>query len=356
MASKFGGGGIKCTVCDKTSYPAETIMFEKKPYHGDCFRCSIDNKKLNPGSAQVYEDVIYCTHCFQKEGLSQKQRNVQWEKKETSSGDANSGAANKYGGGGNPCKICTKTVYSAETLSFEKELYHPNCFMCTVCAKKLNTSEASSFEGDIVCRKCFAIGGYSQKQTQSAKQGWVPKESSGTAAASKFGGGGTKCEACAKTVYAAETVAFEKLGYHANCFKCHTCDKKMNPSGANKYDDDEAGRLLLCTKCFGDGGYRQKQASVQHKPTTTTPADARFNKFGGGGTKCIRCAKNVYPAELVSFEKESFHSACLTCAECNKKLVPGSAECHRSKEEGVPNGIYCKPCFQTKGLHRPENA
>lgn len=254
--SKFGGGGTKCNICDKTAYPAETVMFEKVAYHANCFRCVECNKKITPGGAATYDGKIYCTHDFEKNGFAQKQRQVKWTKKESTG----SGGASKFGGGGAKCEICTKTVYSAETLSFEKKVYHPNCFKCTVCERKLNTSEASSFDSDIICRKCFAAGGYTQKQTASAKQGWQAKTGEGGGAASKFGGGGTKCDICAKTVYAAETISFEKRAYHAGCFKCKVCDRKITPSDGNKWEGED-GREIICGKCFGDGGYRQKQVT-----------------------------------------------------------------------------------------------
>jgi len=350
MAS-FGGGGTACEICTKTAYPAETVSFEKKYYHADCFKCSVCSKKLTAAQASVYEDVIYCHHDFQKGGFAQKQKNTVWVKKESSGGSA---AASKFGGGGNPCKICNKTVYAAETLSFEKNIYHPACFKCKDCGKKMTAAQASQFEDDLFCRKCFAAGGYTQKQTQTAKQGWVPKENA-SGGTSKFGGGGTKCSICTKTVYAAETVSFEKNAYHPACFKCIKCEKKMTPSGANYWDavDDEGtelGRELLCTKCFGDGGYRQKQASVK-KGASSTTADPRFAKFGGGSNPCERCQKSVFPAEAVAYEGKQYHGACLTCEgeDCGKKLTPATAEYHKGT-----NSIHCKACFQQKGLHRAD--
>lgn len=350
--SKFGGGGVKCTVCDKTAYPAETVMFEKKPYHSDCFRCCIEtcNKKISAGNAAGYEDKIYCNHCFDKGGFAQKQRNVKWVKKEGSG----SAVASKFGGGGTPCKICSKTVYPAETISYEKQTYHAECFKCSDCGKKISTtSNAASFEDNLVCRKCFAENGYTQKQTSQSKQNWVAKESSGVA--SKFGGGGQKCTVCDKTVYAAETVSYEKKAYHAACFACTVCSKKITPSSAALFEEK-----IICTKCFGEGGYRQKQ--VSSKTTHSSGgADPRFAKFGGGGTMCHICTKTVYSAELVSLEKFSFHADCVKCQhpDCGKKLSAAkvSQKLHKDADGKVVNiDIYCQQCFQSLGLHRADHA
>lgn len=264
MASKFGGGGTKCTVCDKTSYPAETVSFEKLPYHIDCFRCQMMkddgeggtakcNTKLKPADAAKYEDMVYCRKCFAAGGFAQKQRNVTWTKKEGSSSGA---ASSKFGGGGAKCTVCEKTVYAAEAVSFEKKIYHPACFKCKTCDKVKTPADAAEFEGDIFCRKCFQEGGYAQKQAKTKKPdadaSGEPKTYDSRFA--KFGGGGQKCVRCDKTVYAAETLSFEKMKYHANCFTCETCDKKMTPSGAEYHGST---KTVHCTKCFQANGYNR---------------------------------------------------------------------------------------------------
>lgn len=253
--SKFGGGGSKCTICAKTVYPAETVQFEKKPYHVDCFRCTTCNKKMEgTGNSAEFEDKIYCRHCFTKNGFAQKQRNVKWVKKE-STGTA---TTSKFGGGGTACAICEKTVYPAENLSYEKKSYHADCFACSACSKKMTASGAAHFEGTLFCVKCFADGGYARKQAKSSGTGSTGASSS---IASKFGGGGTKCAICDKTVYPAENLPYEKKSYHADCFACSLCSKKMNASGAAQYEG-----ALFCTKCFQEGGYARKQATVSHTP------------------------------------------------------------------------------------------
>lgn len=337
--SKYGGGGAKCTICTKTVYPAETIQYEKKPYHVDCFKCSECNKKME-GAAKAanYEDVLYCKHCFQKGGFAQKQKNVKWVKKEGTT----SSIASKFGGGGNPCTVCSKTVYPAETVSFEKKVYHADCLSCVDCSKKLKVSDCAQFEDKTYCLLCFGRGGYRQKQAK-----WTPKAGGATSAiASKFGGGGNPCAVCTKTVYSAEAVSFEKKIYHGECLVCsiETCKKKCTPSSVAQFDDK-----LFCTKCFDSEGYRHKQAQTT-KSATSKAADPRFAKFGGGGNKCVRCTKTVYPAETVSFEKNMFHGDCFTCKNCSKKLTPSGAEGKKQTDGGVD--VYCKKCWGELGLNR----
>jgi len=325
-------------VCQKTAFPAETIQYEKKAYHVECFQCSECKKKMDgPAGAANFEGVLFCKHCFQKGGYSQKQKNVVW----TPPADAGAAAPSKFGGGGLKCTVCDKTVYAAETVSYEKKPYHAECFKCSNCVKKISPSGAAMFEEKLFCSKCFADGGYRQKQVATASK--TPAQP-GSSAPSKFGGGGNKCVKCDKTVYAAETVSFEKAAYHAECFKCDSCTKIIqSASGAAVFET-----LLLCVKCFKDGGYKQKQTNTvkEYKPSTTSAAPS---KFGGGGAKCYTCNTTVYAAEAISYEKKLFHSDCLKCRNCSKKVTPSGAEAKRIGEEIE---VYCKKCWGELGLNR----
>jgi len=254
--SKFGGGGAKCKICNKTSYPAETIQFEKVPYHADCFRCkSCDKKMENASKAQAFEEEIYCTKCFSREGFAQKQKKVTWTKKETTS----SAVASKFGGGGNPCTICSKTVYTAEALSFEKKIYHAACFACSLCEKKMTQSSAASFEDQIICTKCFKDNGYAQKQTKQTRTPSTTKTTN--ALASRFGGGGTKCVVCSKTVYNAELLSYEKNAFHQGCFNCKNCGKNLTPSGCEGKKLPDGGVDTYCKKCWAELGLNRAKVN-----------------------------------------------------------------------------------------------
>jgi len=106
--------------------------------------------------------------------------------------------------------------------------------------------------------------------------------------------------------------------------------------------------LLLCVKCFKDGGYKQKQTNTvkEYKPSTTSAAPS---KFGGGGMKCYECKTTVYAAEAISYEKKLFHSDCLKCKHCSKKVTASGAEAKRTGEEIE---VYCKKCWGELGLNR----
>jgi len=229
-----------------------------------------------------------------------------------------------------------------------KKAYHGECFRCTTCDNKLVPSKAAAYEGSLYCTKCFQEGGFTQKQ-RNVK--WEAKESSGAAVASKFGGGGNSCPLCSKTVYPAETVAYEKKAYHQECFKCSECAKKITPSGCGMFED-----TLFCTQCFAKGGYARKQATTHKTGDAPKSYDNRFAKFGGGGNKCVNCDKTVYPAEQLSFEKKIFHIACFKCSHegCSKGGKPISvndAQYIIDKDADTLT-IFCSKCFGELGLNR----
>lgn len=262
MSGKFGGGGVHCTVCAKTAYPAEITSFDKKAYHHDCFRCCECTKKMeSTSSAKSFEDKLYCTQCFKKNNFAQAQSKVTWTKPE--GGAAPSAGSGKWGGGGSKCTICSETVYPAETITYEKKMYHGKCFNCSKCSKTIpSTSSAANFEGELMCTKCFSDGGYARKQAATAK---APGGATGGSVkfAGKFGGGGIKCHTCDKTVYPAEQLSFEKQVYHEDCFTCLNCSKKVKLSGAQGKKDAETGKVsVYCSKCWSDLGLNRAQLNA----------------------------------------------------------------------------------------------
>jgi len=333
--SRFGGGGTSCTVCGKTAYAGETVQFEMKPYHGSCFKCTDCTKDLKPAETGKFEEKLYCTRCFEKNNFHRKQAEVKWTKKDESTGG---GRASQFGGGGTPCVVCNLVVFPSEAISYDMKVYHIKCFKCSECQNEVKQSDAGKFEDKIFCMRCFGAGGYARKQ---AAVKWTPKAASGSgsAASSKFGGGGQPCTACNLTVYASEAVSYDMKIYHAKCLACSECKKECKQSEVAKYEEK-----LYCQRCFEKNGLHLKQAQVKFQPKAAGTSTARFTGLGGGGTKCVICTKTVYPAETVQYEGRAYHSKCFACTRCQKELTPSGAE----HAEGQ---VYCKKCFMEAGLH-----
>lgn len=349
-SGKYGGGGVKCTICSATVYAGECVSYDKKPFHAKCLTCETCKKKITPANCASFESKYYCTKCFGAGGFSQKQTKSSWVQGSSTGTTTSSG---KWGGGGTKCFVCTKLVYGGEQVSYEKHAYHAKCMRCTFvkdgkkCDKLLpKLSDAKLYEDNLYCKQCWERGGFNAKQ---AKVKWTPKTGGSTTGSSKFGGGGAKCASCAKTVYSAEAVSFEKHIYHPKCMSCADCNLKLKATNASMFEE-----RLICKKCWASGGYKNKQMAA-HKAAAESkaPTDARFNKFGGGGTKCDVCKKTVYTAELLSYEKHAFHAKCFTCQNngCGTKLKVGKANYRKS---GGAISIYCEKCYTSLGLNRAQ--
>jgi len=205
-------------------------------------------------------------------------------------------------------------------------------------------SDAAQYEGKIYCRMCFQKGGFTQKQT-SVK--WEAKNrGQSSSVASRFGGGGSPCTECSKTVYPAEAIQFDQKQYHAACFKCSKCNKNnLAASDAASFDSK-----IYCRMCFNREGFAQKQAAVKWESKSTSGSTNNLaSRFGGGGQPCTICTKIVYPAETLQFEQKAYHADCFACSKCQKKITLQSAE-------GFEGTVYCRMCFERDGLARKQAA
>ncbi|XP_074638392.1 cysteine and glycine-rich protein 1-like [Acropora palmata] len=68
----------------------------------------------------------------------------------------------------------------------------------------------------------------------------------------KFGGGGSMCKRCNKTVYQAEEKKDPKGGYwHSSCFTCKNCPNnnkstRLDSTNINIHEDE-----IYCKGCYG---------------------------------------------------------------------------------------------------------
>lgn len=347
----FGGGGQKCVVCDKTSYPAESIQFESRIYHADCFSCITCHKKLdNATQAALYESNVYCRTCFNKQGLNRKQAEIKsWNKSLTQPLDSSVQPAttprSKFGGGGLPCHKCSLTVYNGEAQSYDGKLYHPQCLLCGDCDRKLVMSDIGGAYNDrTLCRPCWNKGGYAQKQRDAGGKPHSNTNTYNPKFAALGGGGAGSCVKCSKLVYGGEAVSYNNKIYHPQCMNCADCQKNLPVSEvAGEYDNN-----TLCRPCWNKGGYAAKQRDIRPRtPTSTNNASTVSNKFanlgGGGGSPCVQCQKTVYSGEAISYNSKLYHPDCLKCNDCDKKLsmvdIGGEYDTH----------TLCKPCWNKGG-------
>lgn len=289
------------------------------------------------------------------------------------------------------CVGCGKTVYLAEMNKMEGQIWHINCLRCVEpdCNKKLSGANwggfvppnnspycnihhkrllqakgsAIEFSGSTTGSKWNIKPG--QEATPTSTEGSSSGDSSASTSSpstSRFGGGDViRCQKCNGRVYPAEMVKMDGQIWHQNCLRCveEGCGKKL--SGANwggfvppdnsPYCDVHHKRLLQAKGSAIEYSGSTTNSKWNIKPgqeSTPNPSSGETKtdspkpppRWGGApSTKCEKCGKTVYNAEMVKMEGKIFHGTCLRCVEngCNKMLTGANWGGF------LPNGdAYCK--------------
>jgi cysteine/glycine-rich protein len=160
--AKLGGGAVKCTLCEKSVYPAEQVNFNTKPYHGTCIQCTDCNTKTHVNNINEFENRLICGKCWGVGGYARKQL------AQPSHGSGAKAPVNpafaKLGGGSVKCHLCEKSVYPAEQVNYNGKVFHGNCIVCADCNTKTHVNNINEFEDRLICGKCWGVGQYARKQ------------------------------------------------------------------------------------------------------------------------------------------------------------------------------------------------
>jgi len=181
-------------------------------------------------------------------------------------------------------------------------------------------------------------------------------------------GDGDKCTACSKTVYLAEKLIVEdkseKRLFHKGCFKCLTCDLKLDLRNYGSLDGK-----IFCKNHL-------KEAQKINAPSSSTPVTpnsfipevkeergsekgqtpdhiaSKFKGMSSNSEKCKSCGKSVYATERATLteghkQQVYYHKTCLKCSVCSVKLDVSNY--------GLSNGIlFCQ--VHLKQFGKPEQA
>ena len=226
---RFGGGAVKCALCDKSVYPAEKVAVHERTYHTDCFRCASCKCRLAVHSFEMDgEGVLLCkTHFGQaasKRGSVVGMRPSTWKPPEGGMSEipkvppamsvaspptaermtapkqqhplpftSHPGAwvaANSV-----RCARCTKVVYAMEMqqISSHRGLnrrdgplhFHKQCFRCHQCNTLLRLDTWELDEQDVLlCRTHFAARQLAKEEGDQGHGGssaeGLPQEIQGT--------------------------------------------------------------------------------------------------------------------------------------------------------------------------------
>ncbi|KAK3844937.1 MAG: hypothetical protein J3R72DRAFT_397655 [Linnemannia gamsii] len=200
----------KCPRCTKSVYSAEQIIGPNgAPWHKACFTCRECNRRLDSNILGEHEGEAYCKTCHKKmwgptgygyaggllgredpesqfkqsigrppslpkrapEPVREPTPTQQYHQDEhhaptttpKTSYYRSSGLMTpkkmtaSFGGGGDICPRCQKTVYHAESaLAPGGAKYHKLCLRCVECSKSLDSTNMTDRQGTPYCKTCYS--------------------------------------------------------------------------------------------------------------------------------------------------------------------------------------------------------
>jgi cysteine/glycine-rich protein len=275
-SGKYGGGVSTCSICEEKCYAREKIDYDGVTFHKRCFKCLDCAMPVPLEKVAMISGNLYCKSCFERSfktrgrySIMEKKKNVTSVRRElqelreedepTSAKEVAEKAKERQAlvsrfGGSDKCKRCDKNVYRVDKMEYEGDVFHKACFKCLTCDQRVALERVAMSGGNLYCKSCFSkdfIGsggqysaseGKSAVQRQLAEDGDAPKKSH---AAGKYGGLSIRCCVCGDNAYANESYDYSEKTFHKKCFKCDTCDVRLNLESVTTMK----GRLS-CKKCF----------------------------------------------------------------------------------------------------------
>ncbi|XP_060612032.1 four and a half LIM domains protein 1 isoform X1 [Anolis sagrei] len=238
-----------CAECRKPiGADTKELHFKNRYWHENCFRC------------------FKCYTSLVNEPFMLKENNKVWCNKCTTTEDAPR------------CKGCLKPIVAGDqNVEYKKTVWHKDCFTCDQCKKVIGTASFFPKGDEIYCVTCHEH---------------------------KFAKTCVKC----KNAITSGGVAYQDRPYHAECFVCATCSKKLGGQRFTAVED-----LFYCVDCYKN--FVAKKCSGCKNPITG---------FGKG-------------TNVVSHEGQSWHEYCFNCKKCSIPLANKPFVFHAEQ-------IYCPPC------------
>jgi len=231
----FGRGAPRCPRCNDNVYTAEEIIGAGRSWHTQCFTCKSCKTRLSSTTLSDKDGEIYCTGCYAKSfgpkgfgiGGTSVQTGVSVADKATCLGCGSKNQSGKFCG---QCGTAFGDLPSTSTTT------------ATTSSNNNNNSSGVNYSSQA-------------PKVQSYKPTYV---TTATTTSNTVGGGafgrGDICGKCGKKVYFAESTTGAGKIWHTDCFKCETCNTRLNSLELQ----DKDGRLF-CKACyaknFGPKGY-----------------------------------------------------------------------------------------------------
>ncbi|CAF2063342.1 unnamed protein product [Rotaria magnacalcarata] len=215
---------IRCEKCSELISNGITTSYNGKKYHPDCFQCRKCKTNIIDSKFTIHDDQICCIECY-NEHFTEK------------------------------CFQCLKSLSNRESIIFNENTYHLDCFKCEKCNKTINDLKFATYNSQAYCIQCynenFAV----------------------------------KCYQCLKPISVGKSIVYNENKYHSNCFRCFQCNNILNDS--TFYNENSKP---CCIKCY--------------------------NEYFA--EKCAQCLKSITIGRSIIFDKKTYHPDCFRCCQCNK--------------------------------------
>ncbi|GFS57198.1 four and a half LIM domains protein 2 [Trichonephila clavipes] len=118
--------GVRCYKCHYAITDDQGIMYNKQPYHADCFTCNKCQAQLANQTFKNVEDFLYCVKCY-GETFCKK------------------------------CHSCSQPILIGEKdilYSYGDYKWHSECFTCRLCQQPLADVPFTMRGNTLICKNC----------------------------------------------------------------------------------------------------------------------------------------------------------------------------------------------------------
>jgi len=250
-------------------------------------------------------------------------------------------------GGAPKCNVCQKAAYPEESQIYDGKSFHKACFKCLSCKFSISLSAIAMIQGDLYCKNCFmrmfkTKGSYGIFGDKTLPEHDKRKVDSNSVTSSP--------------------IKLSNVENHENNNQNNQHNNHINRN--NKLSDQwikssnvsEPKSSEHIVPKAGDVSARAKVAIFQQLTPAASPEIIKSAKpanssklvYGGGGIKCTKCDKTVYPLEAQTYDGKSFHKSCFNCLTCKSAVSVKNVAIFEKR-------LYCKNCFvrmfKTKGSY-----
>ena len=248
-----------------------------------------------------------------------------------------------FGGGGEKCAVCFKTVYQAERTLADGRPFHHACFRCVTCACKLTLSSFERIEdGRLYCKAHFMQQWLERSSGAATQLGAPIPAAPATSSADGQGGAATSSSAAAGGDLRMQGVTLDmNLGMNLG--------SRSNPSSGSAAPAEVPAPPPMC----------------RIGPTFHAPVAPSVGSWVASQTVCCeRCGKKVYANERQDAMAHRsrrllvFHKACFRCIDCNTLLRGNNFELFLADDAAEGSEVLCcRTHFMARrSLPLPSNA